>query len=201
LTRNAAGPDATLDRTDTIVSWRSGVVFKPRPEASFYASAGTSLNPSTEGLSLTTSTVTLEPEKTRSVELGTKWDTLGGRLGVNAAVFQTAKTNARTPGINPGDPPTVLQGEHVVSGVEVGATGNINTRWQLFGSYTFMKSEITRSNNAAEVGREFANTPDHSFSLWTTYRLPKDAEIGAGAQYVGDRFNNTSGARLCLPIG
>lgn len=36
------------------------------------------------------------------------------------------------------------------------------------GSYTYMDSEITRSNNAAEVGREFANTPDHSLSLWTT---------------------------------
>jgi catecholate siderophore receptor len=196
LTRTAAGAETSLDRTDTMVSWRSGIVFKPRAEGSVYAAAGTSLNPSTEGLSLTAATVELEPEKARSVEVGTKWDALGGRLGTNAAVFRTAKTNARTPGINPGDPATVLQGEHVVTGFEVGATGTINARWQLFGSYTFMDSEITRSNNAVEVGNEFANTPDHSFSLWTTYRLPRGVEIGGGVQHIGGRFNSNSGTRL-----
>jgi catecholate siderophore receptor len=196
LTRSAAGEDTALDRVDTMVSWRSGVVFKPRPEASIYAGAGTSLNPSTEGLSLTTSTVALEAEKSRSIEAGTKWDALGGRLALSAALFHTAKTNARTPSINPGDPPTVLQGEHIIRGVELGATGNVNSRWQLFGSYTFMDSEITRSNNAAEVGKEFANTPDHTASVWTTYRIPKGVEIGGGVQYVGDRFNNNSGARV-----
>jgi catecholate siderophore receptor len=59
-----------------------------------------------------------------------------------------------------------------------------------------MNSEITRSNNAAEVGNEFANTPDHTASVWTTYRLPRGIEIGGGAQHVGDRFNNNSGARV-----
>ncbi len=191
----AAGAETRMDRTDTMTSWRGGLVFKPRSEGSIYAGAGTSLNPSTEGLSLTTSTVTLEPEKSRSVEAGTKWDAFGGRLGMNAAVFRTAKTNARTQGINPGDPPTVLEGELVVSGVELGANGNITSRWQLFGSYTFMDSEITQSNVAAEVGREFANTPDHSFSFWTAYELPGGLKLGGGSQYVGDRFNNNSGAR------
>jgi catecholate siderophore receptor len=195
LTRDAAGAEVLLERTDRMVSWRAGAVYKPRPEGSLYAGAGTSLNPSTEGLSLSAATATLEPERTRSIEVGTKWDMLTGRLGLNAALFRTAKTNARTPGINPGDPPTVLQGEHVVSGVEVGATGSVNARWQLFGSYTFMDSEITRSNNAAEVGNEFGNTPDHSLSLWTTYRLPTDIEVGGGVQYVGDRFNNNTAVR------
>ena len=106
---------------------------------------------------------------------------------------QHEKTNARTPGINPGDPPTVLQGEHTVSGVEFGVNGNVTDRWQMFGGYTFMDSEITRSNNAAEVGKEFGNTPKHSFSLWTTYRLPRGVEVGGGAQYVGDRFNSNTG--------
>ena len=114
---------------------------------------------------------------------------------MNAAAFHTIKSNARTPGINPGDPPTVLQGEHVVTGVEVGANGSVTSRWQLFGSYTFMRSEITRSNTAAEIGREFANTPDHSLSLWTMFRLPWDVEVGGGTQYVGDRFNSNTGAR------
>jgi catecholate siderophore receptor len=195
LTRNAAGTETALARADGMVSWRGGIVYKPATQASIYFGAGTSLNPSTEGLSLTTTTVTVAPEKTRSLEAGTKWDAAGGRLSLNAAAFHTNKSNARTPGINPGDPPTVLQGEQVVSGVEVGANGSPTARWQLFGSYTFMRSEISRSNNSAELGRAFGNTPDHSLSLWTTFRLPWDLQVGGGTQYVGDRFNSNTGTR------
>jgi catecholate siderophore receptor len=194
-TVNAASQEFTLDRTDDMVSWRGGTVYKPRPNGSIYVGVGTSLNPSTEGLSLSASTAALDPEKTRSVEAGTKWDVLGGRLGFNTAVFATSKKNARTPGVNPGDPPTVLQGEHTVSGVEFGVNGNVTDRWQMFAGYTFMDSEITQSNNAAEVGKEFGNTPNHSLSLWTSYRLPRDVEVGGGAQYVGDRFNSNTGTR------
>lgn len=194
-TVDATARETTFERTDDMLSWRGGAVYKPRANGSVYLGLGTSINPSTEGLSLSASTVTLEPEKSRSVEAGTKWDVMGGRIGVNAAVFNTVKTNARTPGINPGDPPTVLQGEHTVSGVEAGINGNVTDRWQMFGGYTFMNSEITRSNNAAEVGKEFGNTPDHSVSLWTSYRLPRNVDVGGGAQYVGDRFNSNTATR------
>ena len=194
-TVDAAAQQTMLDRTDEMVSWRGGAVYKPQPNGSLYVGLGTSLNPSAEGLSLSAATVLAEPEKSRSVEVGTKWDLLGGRLGVNAAVFNTTKTNARTPGINPGDPPTILQGQQTVSGVEFGVNGSITDQWQLFGGYTFMDSEITSSNTAAEVGREFGNTPNHSLSLWTTYRLPRGVDVGGGAQFVGDRFNSSTSAR------
>jgi catecholate siderophore receptor len=104
--------------------------------------------------------------------------------------------NAKTPGLNPGDPVTVLQGEQRIRGVELGATGNLTDRWSAFFSYTYLDSEITKSNNAVEIGNEFANTPDHSVSLWTTYRLPKGFEVGAGGQYVGNRTNSTTTVRV-----
>ncbi|MPY87841.1 MAG: TonB-dependent siderophore receptor [Luteitalea sp.] len=189
----------TTERTDTMASWRGGVVYKPTPDGSIYLGYGTSFNPSAEGLSLSTGGGALahvEPEKSRSYEVGTKWEAFGSRVSLNAALFRTDKTNARTEGLNPGDPPFVLDGEQRVSGVELGAAGNLTNAWRVFGGYTYMQSEITQSNEADEVGNAFGNTPDHSFSLWTSYRLPWDVEVGAAAQYVGDRFNNSSGARV-----
>src|SRR5690606_24210050 len=119
----------------------------------------------------------------------TKWDLFDERLALNVAAFQTEKTNARTPGINPGDPPTVLDGRQRIRGVEVGVTGNLTSRWSTALGYTYMESEILESNTPAEVGKELSNTPKSSASLWTTYRLGFGLEIGGGAQYVGDRFN------------
>lgn len=193
------GVAAPFARTDQMVSWRAGLINKPRPNGSIYLAAGTSFNPSAEvntGLTLTAATAGLEPEKSRSFEAGTKWDLAGSRLSLTSAVFQTEKVNAKTPGLNAGDPVTVLQGRQRIRGLELGATGKLTERWSAMLSYTYLKSKIIKSNNAVEVGNEFANTPDHSISLWTTWGLRSGFEIGAGGQYVGNRTNSTTTVRV-----
>lgn len=184
-----------FERTDAMLSWRAGAVFKPRTSGSIYVGYGTAFNPSAEGLTLSVATADLEPETSHSFELGTKWDLVAGRLGVNAALFRTEKTNARTPGVNAGDPPTVLSGRYRVDGVELGATGNLTKRWTLFAGYTHMRSEIDSSNTPTEVGEALGNTPAHSLRLWTTFYLPWEIEVGGGAQFVDQRFNGNTGAR------
>ena len=75
-----------------MLSWRAGVVFKPRPQGSLYAAYGTSFNPSAEGntgLSLTSATVLLEPEKSRSAR---------GRRQVGAARSSRARDRRRCSG-------------------------------------------------------------------------------------------------------
>jgi catecholate siderophore receptor len=178
-----------------MLSGRAGVVFKPADSGRVYFGYGTSMNPSAEGLSLTASTTDLEPEKSRSFELGTKWDLAVNRLSVNAALFRTEKTNARTPGINPGDPPAVLDGQENVSGIELGMTGNVTDRLQTIASYTFMHSEVEKSNDSVVVGREFSNTPRHSLSVWSNYRFPHGFNFGGGVTYIGARYNNTNNSR------
>ena len=193
------GTVSPFGRTDEMVSWRAGLINKPRPNGSLYLAAGTSFNPSAEannGLTLNATTEDLAPERSRSYEAGTKWDFLGTRLSLNAAIFQTEKVNAKTPGLLPGDPPTVLQGEQRIRGFELGASGKLNDRWSALFSYTYLDSEVTKSNNPIEVGNKLANTPDHSISLWTTYLLPGGIEVGAGGQYIGERVNSTTTVRI-----
>jgi len=186
-----------FDRTDHFLSWRAGAVYKPRSEGSIYAGYATSANPSAEGLALSAATVTLDPEHSRSVEIGTKWDLGRGRLSATAAVFRTEKTNARTPGINPGDPPTVLAGEQVVHGTEFGVSGRLTRAWTMFGGYAFMDSTIAASNTPAETDNALALTPKHTLSLWSTYELPWHMSLGGGAQYMDAVFRNaTNTARV-----
>jgi catecholate siderophore receptor len=190
------GAATDLDRTDTMLSWNLGAVYKPRPNGSVYLAYGTSFNPSAEGLSLAsrgTSLADVKPEKSRTVELGTKWDLLGRRLGLTAAIFRTDKTNARTNGdTSIGEPPFVLEGEQRVDGAELGLTGHIGERWQVLAGYTFLDSEIRKSNTPAEVGKTMPNVPRHSFTLWTTYQPMPRLELGAGAQYLSSRYANAS---------
>jgi catecholate siderophore receptor len=180
---------------DKMLSWRSALSYKPTENGTIYVAYGTSFNPSAEGLTLTAQTEALDPEESETWEVGTKWEFLNDRLLVSAAAFRTKKENARTPGVLPSDPPTVLSGEQIVQGFELGITGNITEDWAIFAGYTFLDSEIEKSNNPEEVGNELPNTPRNTFSLWTTYRLPWNIEVGAGAQFVDSRFNNAANER------
>jgi catecholate siderophore receptor len=186
------GVATPLARTDAIVSWRAGSVFKPNRTGSVYLGYATSFNPSAEGLALSTSTVNLEPEKTRTVEGGTKWDVRGERLSLNAAVFRTEKTNARTPGINPGDPPTVLAGRQTVSGIELGVAGSFTRRWTGNMNYSFMRSDIPQSNTPTEVDQSLQFTPQSTFYLWTTYEVRRGVKLGGGTQYMDSVFRNAT---------
>lgn len=189
----AVGGAATpFERTDDMVSGRAGVIFKPRPEGSIYVGYGTSFNPSAEGLSLSAANVILEPEKTKNIEVGTKWDLLRQQLSATAAVFRTEKTNARTPGVNAGDPPTVLAGKQTVDGVEFGISGRIRRWWTTIANYSHMRSNIGRSNTVAELDQNLALTPENTLSVWTTFALPKNIGVGGGAQFMDSVFRNAT---------
>jgi catecholate siderophore receptor len=205
------GPALTsiFGRTDRVFSYRVALAYKPVPIGTFYVAYGTSFNPSAEGAVsstlLTAATALLVPEENRTFEIGTKWDVLSERLALTAAVFRTDKTNARTPGLTPNDPPMVLDGEQRVQGFEIGVAGNITDGWKVFGGYTYLDSEILKSNTLttdpfsgrllSQKGNQLPQTPDHSFSLWTAYTLPWEIEVGAGASYVGRRFSATDNLR------
>ncbi|MEW6304431.1 MAG: TonB-dependent siderophore receptor [Verrucomicrobiota bacterium] len=195
-----SGAVTRLARTDQMLSWRAGLVYKPRENGSIYFGYGTSFNPSAEGLTLSTTAtaannINTAPEESRSFELGAKWDFYEDRLSLSLALFRTEKTNSRTQDPADSSDVVVLEGEQAVQGVELGAAGSITRDWRVFGGYTFLHSEITSTKNPAELGKETSNTPRHSFSLWTTYQLPWNFEIGGGAQYVGSRFSNSTNTR------
>lgn len=197
---DAAGHTTNLSKSDDMLSWRAALVYKPVENGSIYFSYGTSFNPSTEFLVSSSpasviNTFDTDPEENRSYELGTKWDLFEERLSITAALFRTDKTNART--ADPTDPTNFeLSGEQIVQGAEIGLAGSITDSWRVFAGYTYLDSEITASANPLEIGNQVSNTPKHSFNLWTVYDLPGGFQIGGGAQYVGDRFNNNLNQRV-----
>jgi catecholate siderophore receptor len=185
-----------VSRVDRMLSVRAGAVFKPRPEGTLYASYGTSLNPSLEGLSYNTANTVIDPEKTYTIETGSKWAFFSGRVLLSGAIFRVEKLNARTPGVLPGDPPQVLEGKQRVEGAELSLEGNLTRAWQVLAGYTLLDSTTVDSNVPAEIGRTLVNTPRNSFNVWSTYRLPSGIHFGGGARFVGRRFGNTINTRF-----
>ncbi|GAB7529376.1 TonB-dependent siderophore receptor [Pseudomonas sp. 3A(2025)] len=179
--------------SDEKASSRVGLVYKPVENGRIYLAWGNSFNPSAESLAssgggLNLTNENLDPEKNQNWELGTKWELLDKRLELDAAIFRVEKSNARE---TMADGSTQLAGEQRVQGVEVGVTGHITDKWDVYANYTFLDSETLKAaDTAAGIAREgqaLGNTPPHSFNLWTTYKLPAGFTVGYGTRYVSER--------------
>ena len=190
-------------KLDNLFNYRVAAVYKPIEIGSIYASYGTAVNPSLSGLGYENATVTtLDPEETNTLEAGTKWDLFRSRILLSGAIFHVEKTNARTPGL--AGEVQVLAGKQRVNGLELGLTGNVTRDWSILAGYTFLDSEIVKSNvlptvvsgvSISEVGKHLINTPRNSINLWSTYQLPFRLTVGGGARFVDRRFANTINTR------
>lgn len=188
----ASGNDG--QNRSNFVNYQSGIVYKPLPNASIYFSYGTSSNPSGEtggdgGSNLSSTNQSLDPERNKSYELGTKWDVLNDQLALTAAIFRTAKTNARVTGTSG---TLELVGDQKVQGFEFTFAGNLTPEWGVFGGYTFLDSELVDDGTGTNDGNVFPNVAKNSFSLWSTYDIFKDVTVGGGTQYVSKVYGNTA---------
>ncbi|KVT42580.1 TonB-dependent receptor [Burkholderia multivorans] len=207
FTDTKANGGKTYTRDDTLFNWQLGAVFKPAQNGSIYASYATSSTPAgmllgegSETQSLTpgrggvgSNADQLSPEKNRSIEVGTKWNVLNDKLSLTAALFQIDTTNAR---VTLPNNQYAMVGNKRVQGLELGVAGQLTKQWQVFGGYTYMKSELRdNGKDTANNGHRFPNTPKHSFTMWTNYDVTPKFTVGGGAFYMSEVFGDPANLR------
>ena len=206
-TRNATtNLRSTFKRSDDLFSYQVGVVYKPVPNASIYATYSDSSTP--VGASLTQGSdpnalssdgnSRLEPEKNVAYEIGGKIDILDEALSLSAAIFRVETDNAR---ITLADGTVEMAGEKLIQGLELGASGRITPQWSVFAGYTYMDSELVKAGGAGanfgvNDGIRFPMTPEHSASLTTTYEITPKLTVGGGLYYMGKVYGNASTATV-----
>ncbi|TNL53037.1 TonB-dependent receptor [Acinetobacter bereziniae] len=209
-----AGTHYTSD--NDFFNYQLGVTFKPAENGSIYLSYATSANPvgvdagdGSEGISVPGRNTTdeqsrainnLKPEEVKTYEIGTKWDLFGDKLNLTAAIFRTEKENTRaldTDGF------TRNIGETRVDGIELGANGKITNKWAISAGYTYLDSEIvdagfTKNTDgtyspSSTNGNQVQNVAKNSATLWTTYQVLPQLNLGVGAiamdKVYGDAAN------------
>lgn len=192
--------DANREATSKFWNYQAGVVYKPLPNGSIYFNYSTSSNPTGEcagmaggaegagACTLTVNNENLKPERARSLELGTKWDLLDDQLSLTAAVFQIKKTNARA--TDPATGTIQLIGNNRVRGFEFGIAGKLTPEWSVIGGYTYLDAKTLEDGVSNNVEHKSKFIAPHSFSLWTTYDVVSQLNLGAGVTYVGKRYAN-----------
>jgi catecholate siderophore receptor len=179
-----------FERTDTFVSPRAAVIFKPNEAQSYYVSYGTSYNPVIEYLIVAPSDDSLSPEKNSTTELGAKLKILDGQAELTGAAFDTRVHNAR---ISDPDDPTVQQMpfDQRVKGVEIGINGYVTTMWEVTANYTHLNDRITATSDPLSSGKLAPNTPHDAFNFWNTVEPTSQWSIGGGLTALSHRYADT----------
>ena len=211
----AGAAPTVIGNADTFLNYQAGLVFKPAANGTVYLSWGTSSTPpgmdSGEGNdAINAANAELEPQQTRNLELGTKWDLLAGRVNLTAAIFHTEMDNARVT-IDNGT--TRNAGRKVIEGVELGVNGQLTRNWNVSAGYTYMESELKDNGYVCSIssrtgcpapgvwivspnnGNEFPNTPKHAATVWSTYRFPFGLVVGGGASYVDRQYGDAANSK------
>jgi catecholate siderophore receptor len=187
--RNAVPAPVSLSHTDVEPSYRAAFVYKPAPSARIYVMAGSSFDPSAEGLSLSASSAALAPLRSHTLEAGAKWEARKGLL-LSASLFRTVQDNYREPSRT--DPTLqTIAGTARSQGFELLAQGRINPRWLVLGGYTRLDARIIASPNA-DLGRPIQNAPRDSFRLFTAYDVSNRLTLGGGVFYASSRVPSST---------
>lgn len=192
---------ANLANDSHFWNWQAGLVYKPAANGSVYLSWGTSSTPpgvdagdGADGLAVTNQS--LQPERSRNLELGSKWEVLDGRIALSGALFRTQMDNARVATGGRGSP-QINAGKQRVDGVEIGINGKLGEHWTVYGGYTHLDSSVLRAapGNPASLGKRFPNTPENSVTLWSTWQLTPRLTLGGGAYAMGKVYGNADNTK------
>ncbi len=205
-----AGEKVRTESDTDFFNYQAGITFKPVENGSIYASISTSANPvgvdAGDGSeAIGTAYSNLDPEESRTFEIGTKWDLFDDHLNLTAAIFRTEKQNAR---VQTDTTSYANVGESRVDGVELGLNGQITDKWNVSAGYTYLDSELIDGGltnlgstgspnwqNNPYQGNQLPNVPEHAATLWTTYQVLPQFTIGGGATYMDKVYGNPANTK------
>ena len=199
-----SGVRTTYKREDNLVNYQAALTYKPIAKASLYGSVTTSSVPSGNSLAQgsdsanlqSTTNANLEPMRTREEEIGAKWEFSGGRAMLKADGFRSDIDNVR---ITQADGTIAMAGKDRTYGAEISISGNVTRKWEVFGGYTYLDAILVQAGgsgtaNGLADGSAFPNTPRHSASITSNYRVLSKLRLGGGVYAMskvwGSQVNN-----------
>ena len=204
LSAYASGVRTSYSRTDHLVNYQAGAVYKPDPATSIYGTVSSASIPTGNALaqgsdaSALNSTINqnLEPQKIRMEEVGIKRELPGGRALVRADFFYTDIDNVR---IAQADGSVAAAGKNRTRGIQAGISGQLTKRWNAFGGYTWLDAILVSAGgsgaaNGVQNGMSMPNTPEHSVSVTSDYAVLSPLRVGGGIYAMtkvwGSQANN-----------
>jgi len=174
---------------DDQVSPRASALYRLSDERSVYASWFKGFEPPAPGENSEINGGPFDPQDSELLEAGYKHRLFGGNALFVGSVYQITKKNAIVWANNPENPDLYLQrGEEQSRGLELEFSGNVTDDLMLIANYAYNDAEISEDPDPAIQGKPKEGAPKHMATLWGRYDFNAQFGIGAGVEYVGERY-------------
>ena len=177
-------------------TFRGGLIFKPQPDISLYASWSEGFEPQSVSSQDPAAGGPFAPVTGEQVEAGVKFALADGKVQANAAIYQIKRRNmlqATGASIDGVDQLAPI-GEVTSKGFELELAADLTPDWVLTANYAYNDARITGTVEGQSltnaVGDRFANAPKHQAGLWTRYQFrTTGTAVALGSEYVGERLS------------
>ena len=176
-------------REDKEFSPRAGIIFKPSENVSWYYSYSESFLPRSgeQYKKLTASAAALDPDLYQSREFGVKI-AISKNLSFAAAYFDSEQTIATRDASGEGAEIIGLQ----VDGLEIELKGKVNDKMNIVIGFSSMDGKTSSGGEPREI-------PEHTLSLFSTYKVSEKFEWAFGITQQGESNISNNKPELILP--
>ncbi|MBI1404454.1 MAG: TonB-dependent siderophore receptor [Porphyrobacter sp.] len=174
----------TRSRKDEKVSPRAGLIVKPQPNLSLYASYSESFLPRSgdQYADINPPNDALDPNTFSNLEAGVKWDIRPG-LAFTAAAFRIEETS---PQVSDANPDTLDVIDSRIEGFEAQLQGQVAPWWFLSAGYSFLDGE--QQGRTGPTGLRVRELPKNMFSIWNSFKATEKLGFGLGLTAQDDSF-------------
>lgn len=187
-----------------------GVLFRPVPNVSAYASYSTAFVPQAAASQDNFGNNPFLPTFSKAYEGGVKAELMDKRINVSAAYFDITKNNTLntftcltaaqltaagipipTGAVIASGTCSTQIGQERSTGFEIEFNGSPLPGWTLEGGFAHTNARVTKSNIAPQVGAQLTNSPRNAFNLWSRYDFKggmlDNFGFGIGVSYIDAR--------------
>ena len=182
------------------VTWRAGLVYRPREDVSLFGQYATSFEPQGISSQSVLAGGPFAPTTGDIIEGGVKTAPFNGRVQSSLSAYRIRRRNIlqadpRGDVGNDGVDDLIAFGEITSKGIDFDLAADLTPDWVLTLAYAYNDTRITEDNGEGggfsnNVGDRFANAPEHKLGFWTRYQFPEIGLAAAlGGDYVSERLS------------
>jgi iron complex outermembrane receptor protein len=184
-------PNSTVRQSDHATTGRVGVVYEFDSGVAPFATYATSFNP-TAGVTL--GGEPLKPTTGELYEVGVKYQPKGGRIFIQASIFDLTQQNVVS--VDPIAPLVKTQiGEVRSRGFEIEGRASLSDSLDVLASYTYVDPRVTKSLDI-DLGKIPTWIPRQIAAVWGDYTIREGAlnglGFGLGIRYTGATFGDAA---------
>lgn len=173
-------------------SYRTALSWQPDDYRHYYVGYSDSFNPTADLYQFTSLQAVKPAERSKTLELGAKWELFEGDLSLRASIYRAVKEWERNTDVESAGISNLLSKKRHTDGIELEAAGRVTDKWEIFSGLAIMNARIDAQDTEGNYLGTFAQVSGGNYAAGQAVNATQPVYAGSyAANTVGMRPRNT----------